>query len=63
MKIPKMVRSFIHFYCPVCEKILNVVGLVDERLWCHNCKQAYVLRIIKSKEKEQDLKNVVGFPK
>lgn len=63
MKIPKIIKCHISFYCQDCGTKMNVVGLVDEVLWCNKCQQAYQLKLIRSRLTKKDLQDVVGFPK
>jgi hypothetical protein len=60
--IKKHVNLSWFLCCPKCRNKLYPIGIWLNPFWCKECKQAYWFELRKSKHKENDLKDVVGFP-
>lgn len=59
----RSIRAYVNILCPKCKGVLAVVGLDDPVLWCSHCKQGYYMELRKANVNEEDIKDVVGFPK
>lgn len=59
----KTIQTLTFVICPKCKGKLHEVGLMNTVLWCNKCKQAYFLELRKANIKEEELKDVFGFPK
>jgi tRNA(Ile2) C34 agmatinyltransferase TiaS len=59
----EQLKAFWQLYCPECREKLHPIGTNMNPFWCSKCKKSYWLELRDAKMTEEDLKNVIGFPK
>ena len=53
--IPRIIKSYVFFYCPKCKEELEIKYLAVQILYCHKCKICYELHLRKSRITEEKL--------